>query len=44
MRQAMVMSYNDAFLMILIVNLVTLPAVMLLRRPKEAVHVEAVME
>ena len=44
MRQAMTMSYNDAFLIMLIVNLVTLPAVLLLRRPKEAVHVEAVME
>ena len=46
MRQAMMMSYNDAFLIVLIVNLVTLPAVLLLRRPnpKEAVHVEAVME
>ncbi len=46
MRQAMTMSYNDAFLVMLIVNLVTLPAVLLLRRPKskEAVHVEAVME
>ncbi len=44
MRQAMTMSYNDAFLLMLIVNLVTLPAVLLLRRPKAAVHVEAVME
>ena len=44
MRQAMTMSYNDAFLVMLIVNLVTLPAVLMLRRPKEAVHVEAVME
>jgi DHA2 family multidrug resistance protein len=44
MRQAMTMSYNDAFLIMLIVNLITLPAVLLLRRPKEAVHVEAVME
>ena len=44
MRQAMTMSYNDAFLVMLIVNLVTLPAVLLLRRPKAAVHVEAVME
>ena len=46
MRQAMVMSYNDAFLVVLIVNLVTLPAVLLLRRPssKAAAHVEAVME
>ncbi|MGI4791647.1 MAG: DHA2 family efflux MFS transporter permease subunit [Janthinobacterium lividum] len=44
MRQAMVMSYNDAFLIVLIVNLVTLPAVLLLRRSKEIVHVEAVME
>ena len=46
LRQAMVMSYNDAFLIVLIVNLVTLPAVLLLRRPNpEATgHVEAVME
>jgi len=44
MRQAMTMSYNDAFLLMLIVNLITLPAVLLLRRPKAAVHVEAVME
>ena len=46
MRQAMMMSYNDAFLIVLIVNLVTLPAVLLLRRPnpEAAVHVEAVME
>ena len=46
MRQAMMMSYNDAFLIVLIVNLVTLPAVLLLRRPNPevAVHVEAVME
>ena len=44
MRQAMVMSDNDAFLIVLIVNLVTLPAVFLLRRPKAAVHVEAVVE
>ena len=46
MRQAMVMSYNDAFLIVLIVNLVTLPAVLLLRRPnpEAAAHVEAVME
>jgi len=44
MRQAMVMSYNDAFLVILLINLITLPAVLLLRRPKEAVHVEAVMD
>ena len=44
MRQAMTMSYNDAFLLMLIVNVVTLPAVLLLRRAKEAVHVEAVME
>ncbi len=44
MRQAMTMSYNDAFLVMLIVNLATLPAVLLLRRPKAAVHVEAVME
>jgi DHA2 family multidrug resistance protein len=46
MRQAMIMSYNDAFLIVLIVNMVTLPAVLLLRRPnpKEAIHVEAVME
>ena len=35
MRQAMTMSYNDAFLVMLIVNLITLPAVLLLRRPKE---------
>ena len=38
------MSYNDAFLVMLIVNLITLPAVLLLRRPKETVHVEAVIE
>ncbi len=46
MRQAMMMSYNDAFLIVLIVNLVTLPAVLLLRRPnpEAAAHVEAVME
>ena len=44
MRQAMTMSYNDAFLVMLIVNLITLPAVLLLRRPKASVHVEAVME
>ena len=44
MRQAMTMSYNDAFLLMLIVNVVTLPAVLLLRRAKAAVHVEAVME
>jgi len=44
MRQAMVMSYNDAFLVILLVNVITLPAVLLLRRPKETVHVEAVMD
>ena len=44
MRQAMVMSYNDAFLVMLIVNLITLPAVLLLRRAKDIVHVEAVME
>ncbi len=44
MRQAMTMSYNDAFLLMLIVNLVTLPAILLLRRPKEAAPVEAVME
>ncbi len=44
MRQAMTMSYNDAFLVMLIVNLITLPAVLLLRRPKAAVHVEALME
>ncbi len=44
MRQAMTMSYNDAFLVMLIVNLITLPAVLLLRRPKAAAHVEAVME
>jgi DHA2 family multidrug resistance protein len=45
MRQAMTMSYNDAFLVMLIVNFVTLPAVLLLRRPKgAAAHVEAVME
>ena len=44
MRQSMTMSYNDAFLLMLLVNLITLPAVLLLRRPKAAVHVEAVME
>ena len=44
MRQAMVMSDNDAFLIVLIVNVVTLPAVFLLRRPKAAVHVETVVE
>jgi DHA2 family multidrug resistance protein len=44
MRQATVMSYNDAFLIVLLVNLVTLPAVLLLRRPKAAVKVEAVMD
>ncbi len=44
MRQAMTMSYNDAFLIMLIVNLVTLPAILLLRRPKVAAHVEAVIE
>jgi len=46
MRQATMMSYNDAFLIVLIVNLVTLPAVLLLRRPnpEAAAHVEAVME
>ncbi len=44
MRQAMTMSYNDAFLVMLVVNLITLPAVLLLRRPGAAVQVEAVME
>jgi MFS transporter, DHA2 family, multidrug resistance protein len=44
MRQATVMSYNDAFLVVLIVNLITLPAVLLLRKPKIAVHVEAMAE
>jgi DHA2 family multidrug resistance protein len=33
MRQAMSMSYNDAFLMMLLINIITLPAVFLLRRP-----------
>lgn len=32
MREAMVMSYNDAFLLMLALNLLTLPAVALLRR------------
>lgn len=40
MRQAMTMSYNDAFLMMLIVNLLTLPAVFLLRRVKVGTTVE----
>lgn len=31
MRQVMTMSYNDTFLLMLIVNLITLPAVLLLR-------------
>ena len=44
MRQAMTMAYNDAFLIMLLINLITLPAVLLLRRPKAAAHVEAVME
>jgi len=44
MQQSMVMSYNDAFMLMLIVNMITLPAVLLLRKPKAAVHVEAVME
>jgi len=44
MRQAMTMAYNDAFMLMLLVNLITLPAVLLLRKPKGAVHAEAVME
>jgi MFS transporter, DHA2 family, multidrug resistance protein len=45
MRQARTMSYNDAFLAMLIVNLATLPAVLLLRRPKPVAHAEsAIME
>ena len=45
MRQAMTMSYNDTFLLMLIVNMITLPAVLLLRKPKAAaVHAEAVFE
>ncbi len=44
MRQATVMSYNDAFLLVLVVNIVTLPAVLLLRKPKVKVHVEAMMD
>ncbi|MCW3062548.1 MAG: Inner rane component of tripartite multidrug resistance system, partial [Capsulimonas sp.] len=41
MRQAMTMSYADAFLTMLIVNMITLPAVFLLRKNKSAgaVHV-----
>jgi DHA2 family multidrug resistance protein len=37
MRQALSMGYNDAFLMMLLVNLVTLPAVLLLRKPQTAI-------
>ena len=44
MRQATVMSYNDAFLLVLVVNIVSLPAVLLLRKPKVKVHVEAMMD
>jgi hypothetical protein len=44
MRQAMTMSYNDAFLMMLIINVITLPAVLLLRKGAPAEQVEAVME
>jgi DHA2 family multidrug resistance protein len=44
MQQSMTMSYNDAFMLMLIVNMITLPAVLLLRKPKAAVHVESVME
>ncbi|BDI30339.1 MFS transporter [Capsulimonas corticalis] len=45
MRQAMTMSYADAFLTMLIISMITLPAVFLLRKNKAAaVHVEAVME
>lgn len=46
MRQAMSMSYNDAFLMMLLINIITLPAVILLRRsadstaPAEPVHMD----
>ena len=47
MRQAMSMSYNDAFLMMLLINIITLPAVFLLRRrpaesagPAEPVHMD----
>jgi DHA2 family multidrug resistance protein len=44
MVQAMTMSYNDAFMLMLLVNLITLPAVLLLRKTKKATHFEAVME
>jgi DHA2 family multidrug resistance protein len=45
MRQAMTMSYNDAFLVMLLVNLITLPAVFLLKKSKpNAGHTEAVFE
>jgi len=46
MRQAMSMSYNDAFLMMLLINIITLPAVLLLRRaiptstPAEPAHMD----
>jgi len=44
MRQAMSMSYNDAFLIMLIVNLITLPAVLLLGRSTSSEPVEAPLE
>lgn len=43
MRQAMTMSYNDAFLTMLVINLLTLPAVLLLRRSKPGGHAELAM-
>ena len=44
MRQAMTQSYDDAFFGIMLVNLITLPAVFLLRKPSSTVHVEAMMD
>ena len=44
MREAMTMSYNDAFLVMLVVNLITLPAVLLLGRSRAGEPVEAILE
>ncbi len=45
MRQAMSMAYNDAFMMVLIVGVITLPAVLLLRKKPPTVaggHAESI--
>jgi DHA2 family multidrug resistance protein len=43
MRQSMSMGYNDAFLLMFLINIVTLPTILLLRKGATTAHAEPVM-